>query len=51
MASLAVIDPTYLRAMTRNYAGFAPAPHVSPAGIAMPAWRALARELIAADDA
>ncbi|MBP6564389.1 MAG: tRNA 2-selenouridine(34) synthase MnmH [Burkholderiales bacterium] len=43
-------DPTYLRAMTRNYAGFDAAPRVSPAGIAMPAWRALARELIAGVD-
>ena len=44
-------DPTYLRAMTRNYAGFDAAPRVSPAGIAMPAWRALAHELISGDDA
>ena len=41
-------DPTYLRAMQRNYAGFAAAARVSPADIGMPAFRALARELLAA---
>ena len=44
-------DPTYLRAMTRNYAGFEAAAPVSPADSGMPAWRALARGLIAGDDA
>ena len=42
-------DPTYLRAMTRNYAGFEAAARVSPADIGMPAWRALARELVAGE--
>ena len=41
-------DPTYLRAMQRNYAGFAAAARVSPADIGMPAFRTLARELLAA---
>jgi tRNA 2-selenouridine synthase len=40
-------DPTYSRAMTRNYAGFAAAPRATPAGIDAPSWRALARSLIA----
>lgn len=42
-------DPTYSRGMMRNYAGYATADGVTPSGIAMPAWRELARELIAAD--
>jgi len=42
-------DPTYSRGMARNYAGFAAAERVAPAGIAMPSWRALARELVAAE--
>ncbi|CAG0995061.1 tRNA 2-selenouridine synthase [Burkholderiales bacterium] len=43
-------DPTYARAMSKNYAGFAAASPVSPDGIAMPAWRALAREIVAGED-
>lgn len=42
-------DPTYLRAMQRNYAGFADAARVSPSDIGMPAFRALAKELVAGD--
>lgn len=42
-------DPTYSRGMGRNYAGFATAERVSPAGIEAPAWRALARTLVAGE--
>ena len=42
-------DPTYTRAMARNYAGFSAAPRASPADIAMPAWRTVARTLIAGE--
>jgi tRNA 2-selenouridine synthase len=38
-------DPTYSRAMTRNYAGFASALRVAPAGIAPAAWRDVAQAL------
>lgn len=38
-------DPTYARGMARNYAGFADAERLAPAGIDPPAWRALARRL------
>lgn len=41
-------DPTYLKGMARNYAGFAEGGRVTPAGIDAPAWRALARDLAAA---
>ena len=43
-------DPTYTRAMTRNYAGFASARRGAPTSIAPPAWRTLARELLDAPD-
>jgi len=39
-------DPTYSRAMTRNYAGLADANRVTPSGIAPTSWRALARSLL-----
>jgi tRNA 2-selenouridine synthase len=39
-------DPTYTRAMSRNYAGHASALRVSPESIAPPAWCALARRLL-----
>jgi hypothetical protein len=39
-------DPTYSRAMTRNYAGLADARRVTPSGIAPASWRALARSLL-----
>ena len=39
-------DPTYSRAMTRNYAGLAEARRVTPSGIAPASWRALARSLL-----
>jgi len=39
-------DPTYSRAMTRNYAGLAEARRVTPSGIAPASWRALARSLV-----
>ena len=38
-------DPTYTRAMTRNYAGFASARRATPAGIDHASWRDLARSL------
>jgi tRNA 2-selenouridine synthase len=44
-------DPTYTRAMSRNYPGQADAPRLSPGGIGLPAWRALARRLLDAADA
>jgi len=39
-------DPTYARAMTRNYAGLAAARRVTPSGIAPASWRDLARSLL-----
>jgi tRNA 2-selenouridine synthase len=39
-------DPTYARAMARNYAGLAGARRVTPSGIAAASWRTLARTLI-----
>jgi tRNA 2-selenouridine synthase len=39
-------DPTYARAMARNYAGLAGARRATPSGIAPASWRALARSLL-----
>ncbi|HET9339803.1 MAG TPA: tRNA 2-selenouridine(34) synthase MnmH [Casimicrobiaceae bacterium] len=43
-------DPTYTRAMSRNYPGHASAPRVSPDSIDPRAWRTLARSLLAVPD-
>ena len=43
-------DPTYTRAMTRNYAGYAAATALAPAGIDEDAFRATARALAAGAD-